>query len=338
MITVTLYSKDECQLCDEAIQDLNNLQSVIAHHLKIVNIDGNQELEKKYALDIPVIEVGPYRLKAPFTAQDIEITLRAAAEREKSIADIDKKVAAEEASIPVKITRTDRFSYWISRHYMLLLSGLVLIYVGLPFLAPLLMSAGYTRPGTTIYRFYGLVCHQLAFRSWFIFGDQPVYPREAAGVDNLIPFGLATGLSEDDELAARQFVGNPDVGYKVALCERDVAIYGGILIFSLIFSLTGLKIKPFPWYLWLLLGILPVAIDGLSQLLSQPPLNMFPYRESTPLLRTITGFLFGFTTAWFGYPVVEESMADVRRYYGQKMARARSQEEARQKGHALPPT
>ena len=111
MITVTLYSKDECQLCDEAIQDLNNLQSVIAHHLKIVNIDGNQELEKKYALDIPVIEVGPYRLKAPFTAQDIEITLRAAAEREKSIADIDKKVAAEEASIPVKITRTDRFSY-----------------------------------------------------------------------------------------------------------------------------------------------------------------------------------------------------------------------------------
>jgi uncharacterized membrane protein len=77
-----------------------------------------------------------------------------------------------------------------------------------------------------------------------------------------------------------------------------------------------------------LVGILPIAIDGFSQLLSQPPLNMFPYRESTPLLRTITGFLFGFTTAWFGYPIVEESMADVRRFYEQKMARARSQEKA----------
>jgi uncharacterized membrane protein len=337
MITVTLYSKDECQLCDEAIQDLNDLQRVVEHQLKTINIEGNQELEKKYALDIPVIEVGPYRLKAPFTAQDIEITLRAAAERKKDIADIDKKVAEGEASIPVKITRTDRFSYWISRHYMLLLNGLVLIYIGLPILAPLLMSAGYTRPATTIYRFYGLVCHQLAFRSWFILGDQPAYPREAAGVGNLIPFGLATGLSEEDELAARQFVGNPDVGYKVALCERDVAIYGGILLFGLIFSLTGRKIKPLPWYLWLLVGILPIAIDGFSQLLSQPPLNMFPYRESTPLLRTITGFLFGFSTAWFGYPIVEESMTDVRRYYGQKMARARSQEEARKKDHALPP-
>ncbi len=329
MITVTLYSKDECPLCDDAIQDLKDLQSVVEHQLKIINIDGNQELENKYALDIPVIEVGPYRLKAPFTALDIEITLRAAVEREKSMADIDKKVAAREASIPVKITKADRFSNWISRHYMLLLNGLVVIYIGLPFLAPLMMSAGYTRPATVIYRFYGLVCHQLAFRSWFIFGDQPAYPREAAGVDNLIPFGLATGLSEGDELAARQYVGNPEVGYKVGLCERDVAIYGGILIFGLIFSLTGRKIKPLPWYLWLLVGILPIAIDGFSQLLSQPPLNMFPYRESTPLLRTITGFLFGFTTAWFGYPIVEESMADVRRFYEQKMARARSQEEAR---------
>jgi hypothetical protein len=45
------------------------------------------------------------------------------------------------------------------------------------------------------------------------------------------------------------------------------------------------------------------------------------------LLRSITGFLFGLTTAWFGFPIVEESMEDVRRYYGQKLARAKAQEE-----------
>lgn len=338
MIAVTMYSKDNCQLCDEAIKLLDDLQSRIEHKLEIINIEGNAELEKKYAIDIPVIEVGPYRLKSPFTAQDLEITLRAAAERKKNIAEIDSKVAQGEASIPVTITRGDRFSYWMSRHYMFLLNIIVLIYVGLPFLAPALMSAGYTRPATTIYRFYGLVCHQLAFRSWFIFGDQVAYPREAAGVDNLIPFGVATGLSENDELGARQFLGNPEVGYKVALCERDVAIYGGILLFGIIFSLTGRRIKHLPWYLWLLVGILPIALDGFSQLLSQPPLNMFPYRESTPLLRTVTGFLFGFTTAWFGYPIVEESMSDVRRYYGQKIARARAQEVTEQNEDAIPPT
>ena len=89
------------------------------------------------------------------------------------------------------------------------------------------------------------------------------------------------------------------------------------------------KIKPLPWYLWLLFGILPIAIDGFSQLLSQPPLGFFPYRESTPFLRSLTGFLFGLTTAWFGFPIVEESMVDVRRYYGQKLARAKAQEETK---------
>jgi uncharacterized membrane protein len=327
MISVTLYSKQDCHLCDQARQQLADLQNIVPHNLEVIDIDGNKELEKKYALEVPVVEVGPYRLKTPFTAQELEVTLKAAEQREKNIADIDKKVAAGEINIPVKITRADRFSYWISNHYMLVLNLLVLIYVGLPFLAPILMSGGYTRPASMLYRVYGVVCHQLAFRSWFILGEQPAYPREAAGVENLIPFGQATGLSEEDEFAARRYVGEENIGYKVALCERDVAIYGGILLFGIIFSLTGRKIKSLPWYLWLLVGILPIAIDGFSQLLSQPPLNIFTYRESTPFLRTLTGFLFGFTTAWFGYPIVEESMVDIRRYYRKKLARGKAQEE-----------
>ena len=77
--------------------------------------------------------------------------------------------------------------------------------------------------------------------------------------------------------------------------------------------------------------MLPIAMDGLSQLLSQPPLNGFippellSYRESTPFLRSLTGFLFGFTTAWFGYPLVEETMADTRRYIQEKKLRAAKQ-------------
>lgn len=326
MIKVTMYSKQECHLCDQALQYLDEMQNVVPHELMVIDIDQDPALQSKYGIDIPVIEVGPYRLKSPFTKQDLEITLRAAAEREKNISEIDQKVAASEAAMPVKITGGDKFSFWISNHYMFVLNTLVFIYLALPFLAPVLMSAGYTRPASAIYRFYGLVCHQLAFRSWFIFGDQAAYPREAAGVAGLIPFEAATGVGEDDELAARAYIGEPGIGYKVALCERDVAIYGGILLFGLVFSLTGRRIKPLPWYLWLLIGILPIAIDGFSQLLSQPPLGFFPYRESTPLLRSISGFLFGLTTAWFGFPIVEESMVDVRRYYGQKIARAKAQE------------
>jgi hypothetical protein len=37
-----------------------------------------------------------------------------------------------------------------------------------------------------------------------------------------------------------------------------------------------------------------------------------PIRESTPLLRTITGLLFGVSTAWFLFPYVADSMKETR--------------------------
>jgi hypothetical protein len=46
-----------------------------------------------------------------------------------------------------------------------------------------------------------------------------------------------------------------------------------------------------------------------------------PYRESTPFLRTLTGGLFGLTTAWFGYPYVEETMRDARELLTTKITR-----------------
>ena len=111
------------------------------------------------------------------------------------------------------------------------------------------------------------------------------------------------------------------VGYKVALCERDVAIYGGILLFGVLFAVTGRRFPPLPWYLWLLAGMVPIALDGVSQLLSQPPLSLIPFRESTPFYRVLTGALFGITTAWFSFPVIEDSMAQSRRFMGEKWAR-----------------
>lgn len=324
MISVTLYRNNECHLCEDTIADLQALQENIPHLLTVVNIEGKKELERVYALDIPVVEVGPYRLKAPITRQDLEITLKAASEREREIQSLH--LATLSHARPV--TRGDRFTGWFANHYILVLNLIVLIYVGLPFLAPALMAAGLNAPAGVIYKVYSATCHQFAFRSWFLFGEQAAYPREAAHVAGLVPYGIATGLNEEDQFESRAFFGNPSVGYKVALCQRDVAIYGGILAFGLLFGLTGRRVKSLPWYLWIVFGMLPIAMDGLSQLLSQPPLNAFispeilSYRESTPFLRTLTGFLFGFTTAWFGYPLVEETMADTRRFIQEKMQRA----------------
>jgi uncharacterized membrane protein len=128
-------------------------------------------------------------------------------------------------------------------------------------------------------------------------------------------------LDEENLTAARRFVGDEHLGYKVALCERDVAIYGGIFLGGLVFGLIRSRLKPLPVWLWLLLGVLPIALDGGTQLLSAFDFFSFPVRESTPLLRTITGLLFGLMNVWLAYPYVEESMLETRAQVAAKLAR-----------------
>jgi len=327
MIEVTLYSRSDCHLCEEAKTDLAALQEQVPHRLKVVDIDSSPDLTERYGLEVPVVEVGPYRLKAPFSRQELRMTLGAAQDREKHISDLDESIQAGMSPQANTWTKSDAFSLWISRHYMAVFNLIVLVFIGLPFLAPVLLKVGATGPARVIYSAYRLTCHQLAFRSWFLFGEQAAYPRAAADVQGLVPFQQATGVSEGDtlgeHLAAQNFTGNPVVGYKVAFCERDIGIYGGILVFGILFSITGRKIPPLPWYLWILIGILPIAVDGVSQLISQPPLSFIPYRESTPILRSLTGFLFGFSTAWLGFPMVEESMRETRQIMGDKLKRVK---------------
>ena len=325
MITVTLYSREQCHLCDVARSDLDALQADFPHQLNVVDIDTSPDLQKLYGEQIPVIEAGPYRLKAPFTRQELAVTLGAAIDRQRQLDNLDdpKRIASQPAQ---PWTRSDSFSYWLSRHYLAVLNVFVIIYLGLPFLAPVLMKLGLTGPASLIYRGYGLVCHQLAFRSYFLFGEQAVYPREIVGLDGIKSFNEATGLSEGSSperlQISRSYVGDENVGYKIALCQRDVAIYGSILLYGVLFAVLCRRLKPLPWYLWILIGIVPIALDGMSQLLSQPPLSLWTFRESTPFFRTLTGFLFGFMTAWFGYPMVEQTMSETRKMLAEKKIRS----------------
>ena len=319
MITVTLYTKDNCSLCDQALKDLKALQKRIAHNLVLVNVGEDANLKLVYETRVPVLQAGPYTLEAPFERNNIEMTLFAASDRLKQIGATPKVQNKQRGA---GLSRTDRFGHWLSHHYLALVNLVIFIYVGLPFLAPVLMNAGYPAAARPIYSMYGAVCHQLAFRSWFLFGEQPVYPRAAAGLDGYTPFGKASSLDENNLLGARRFIGNEQLGYKVAFCQRDVAIYGSMLLFGLLFAATGRRLKPLHWSLWILIGLAPIAIDGFSQLLSQlPGFSFWAYRESTPLLRTLTGGLFGFTTAWFGFPLLEESFAETRLNLTSKKAR-----------------
>ncbi len=324
-LTVTLYTRQDCHLCEQVKGDLASLQEEYPHQLVEVDVDSDPSLQEKYGNAIPVVEVGPYRRSAPISRQDLIISLGAARDRVTHLDKLQDPVYEARKNSPRRqeITRADRFSFWLSDNYIWVFNLVVFIYVGLPFLAPMLMKVGATTPATIIYRTYGFTCHQLGYRSWFLFGEQPYYPRTLAGLDGITPFAEATGLGEGGSnaelFAARNFVGNEQLGYKVAFCERDVAIYLALLLFGIVFAVTKRRIPPLPTILWLIIGLGPIALDGFSQLLSQPPLgnlaifSWLPLRESTPLLRSFTGAIFGFITGWFGYPMVEETMQDTRR-------------------------
>lgn len=221
--------------------------------------------------------------------------------------------------------RMQRFVLSLSKHWLALVALFFTVYVTLPFVAPTLMHLGATGPARALYTIYSPMCHQFAFRSWFLFGEQAAYPRATANVGGLSTFEQAAGSEQyftdvpeldawtaDLQLLSRSFVGSEAMGFKVALCERDIAIYAALAIGALLFALVRNRLRPVPIWLYLILGLGPIGLDGFSQLLSNPPFELWLVRESTPLFRTVTGALFGLMNAWLAFPYLEEAMRESR--------------------------
>jgi len=324
VINVSLFVRQNCPECDRTREDLQALQSITPHRLVVLDVDQLPELKDSFREQVPLVQVGPYTLRTPFTRQDLQVAISAAAQRDTHLEEVGDEAYIRRRTRGQTVTGADRFSYWLSSHYMILFNVLVLLYVGLPFLAPVLMKAGATLPARAIYAIYSPLCHQLGFRSFFLYGEQLYYPRELAHLDVPLTYEDITNTSAVDVVEARNFRGNEVIGYKVALCQRDIALWGAMLVFGLIFAATGRRIRGIPWYVWIALGLVPIGLDGGTQLVSMLTFmeNILPARESTPLLRVITGGLFGLLTVWFLYPMIEETMRDTRNVLARKIAAA----------------
>jgi uncharacterized membrane protein len=202
-------------------------------------------------------------------------------------------------------TFANRLVLFIARHWLLLLNTAVGLFVGLPVLAPLLMAMGYTKPAAVIYFLYRFTCHQLPQRSFFLGGAKHAY--------TFAEISAFTGETDPLSLQHRPLT-DPALGYQVAFCQRDVAIFGAIFLAGLIFALVRHctwtasivqvhRVRPLPFKAYLLL-IAPMAVDGSIQLVG--------LWESTWVLRTLTGALFGLASVWLAYPYLEMGMGDIR--------------------------
>jgi len=216
---------------------------------------------------------------------------------------------------------------WInrfSRHWILVFGLIMGLYVGLPFLAPILIKSGWEPLARSIYLIYSFQCHQLPQRSYFLFGSKMTY--SLTEIQALSPTLL-------DPLILRKFIGNPEMGWKVAWSDRMVAMFASIWIFGILWKPLRGWLKPLPWW-GLVFFLLPLIVDGTSHFISDLYGIGQGFRDSNAwladltkhafspafytgdvwgsfnsIMRLLTGILFGLGIVWFGFPYIDDAIS-----------------------------
>ncbi len=226
------------------------------------------------------------------------------------------------------VTWVDRLILALARHWLLVVNAMLGLYIGLAALAPFLMVAGLTGPGQAIYRFFSFQCHQLPQRSYYLFSQ--LGGIQTYSLDQVV----AWGADPSSPLTLRNFIGNPQVGFKMAIAHRLTAIHTALFVGGLLWGLVGRRL-PRLRVLGYVLLLLPMALDGGSHVVSE--ITGLGFRESNAwavwltgglfpstfyegttvgtlnwLLRTLTGTFSGLATVWLIFPYLAEGFDDIR--------------------------
>jgi hypothetical protein len=76
MLTLTLYTKPGCELCQHVRDDLDALADEFPHSVNEISILDDPQLFERYRHLIPVLIIGSARLIYPFSSLDIQVALR----------------------------------------------------------------------------------------------------------------------------------------------------------------------------------------------------------------------------------------------------------------------
>jgi len=225
--------------------------------------------------------------------------------------------------------KANRLVFWFSRHWILAISFFLVLFVGLPWLAPLFMELGWNKAGRIIYLLYSTQCHQLPQRSFFLFGPRPMYALSQI---------QEVWDNTNNPLILRQFIGNPQMGWKVAWSDRMVFMYTSLILWGLLFWPVRKRAKPLSWWTFAIF-LLPMALDGFTHMISDFMAGIgsgFRYNNawlasltghSLPAtfytgdalgsfnswMRLISSLLFGLGVVWFIYPQLHSAFRDTAR-------------------------
>jgi uncharacterized membrane protein len=210
----------------------------------------------------------------------------------------------------------------LGKHWLLIVNSGYGLFIGLTAVAPLLLMLGLQGPAWFLYRAYALNCHQLPQRSYFLFGPHGV---DTYSLDQV----LAWGANPNN---LRSFVGNADIGFKMAMAQRTTAIFTTIFLAGLAYALFRRRVQGLPWR-WYPVLMAPMFLDGTSHMISE--LTGLGFRQTNAwaawltggalgsafyigttigtlnwLLRTVTGTLAGLASVWLLYPRIHEAVSE----------------------------
>ena len=163
---------------------------------------------------------------------------------------------------------------FVCRHWLGIVNFHLLLFILGSICAPCLSYLGQEGIAKYIYRFYGISCHQIPSRSFFIFEHSPAYGGGSFGVNHSVhTFG------------------------QIAICARCLSFYVSMLAFGLFISLKNVQSlnKRTAFFL-----ALPIIVDVLLQTLG--------IKESTNLLRVTTAVLLSLSVSFYIYPRIKVSI------------------------------
>ena len=174
----------------------------------------------------------------------------------------------------------NRFFFLINKYWFYIFSLSYGLFVGLPFLAPVLMEFEITWLAKIIYTVYSFLCHQLPQRSFLLFGGKFMY--SLGEIQNVWQV-------TNDPLELRKFIGNPEMGWKVAWSDRMIFMYSSVLFAAWIWYPLRRKLNSIP--VWgLILFVFPMALDGITHTISDFAGIGQGFRDSNEWLASLTNY------------------------------------------------
>ncbi|MFL5732456.1 MAG: DUF2085 domain-containing protein [Chloroflexia bacterium] len=282
---VTVYTKPGCHLCEDLLDLLDRMAPQYNLQVTEVNILDDMALYDAFHEEIPVLDIEDGRLgrlKAPIDEPSLRTAFEVA---RRGLSTGGRSVVTTPKPDPL----VDRIARYIGRHWLMLVSIVLGIFVGLPWLAPIFAALGWWNVANPIYTAYALTCHQLPERAGTVFGYQVAFCyRNTALYGGTFFFGLLYAAALSDKWPRLRWMKTPIPWWGAALLVLPMAVDG-------MTHLLGLR-------------------DNMANMVADPSFGAF-YIGSQPFslnwwLRIITGLLAALGVVWFAYPRMERAVED----------------------------